>query len=58
MLGSRQSTKYKGLAKHNTLQYDLKSIRSLGAKLWNEIPVTIRSSSTKFCLKSMQKLTF
>ena len=39
------------LAKHNTLQYGLKSIRYLGEKSWNEILVTIRSSSSKFLFK-------
>ena len=40
---ARQSTRGDlFLASINTLQYGLKSIRYLGAKLWNELPITIK----------------
>ena len=53
---TRQSTRGDlFLTKLNTLQYGLKSIRYLGAKLWNEIPATIRISSSKFLFKKRLK---
>ena len=53
---TRQSTRGDlFLTKLNTLQYGLKSIRYLGAKQWNEIPATIRISSSKFLFKKRLK---
>ena len=39
------------LARKNTLQYGLNSIRYRGAKLWNEIPVELRNSHSKASFK-------
>ena len=36
------------LIRKNTLRYGLGLIRYLGAKLWNELPKEIRTSSSKF----------
>ena len=46
------------LANINTSQYGLKSIRYLGAKLWNELPTAIRTSSSKFSFKKSLKHHF
>ena len=35
------------LARKITLTYGLQSLRYLGAKLWNDIPVEIRNTCTK-----------
>ena len=43
------------LVQRNTLQYGLRSIRYTGAKLWNGLPKTIRSLSSKFLLKKHLK---
>ena len=56
---TRQSTRGDlFLAKTNTLQYGLKSIRYLGAKLWNELPAAIRTSSSKLLFKRHLKAHF
>ena len=46
------------LAQKNTLQYGLNSIRYKGAKLWNEIPVELRSSYSKASFKIKVKMYF
>ena len=46
------------LANINTSQYGLKSIRYLGAKLWNELPIALRTSTAKFTFKKSLKLHF
>ena len=56
---TRQSTRGDVfLANINTSQYDLKSIRYLGAKLWNELPIAIRTSRSKFTFKKSLKFHF
>ncbi len=44
------------LGNKNTLQYGLKSLRYLGAKLWNDIPVEIRSIRLKHSFKMQLKI--
>ena len=46
------------LVKIDTLQYGLKSIRYLEAKLWDELSLTIRLSSSEFIFKKHQKAHF
>ena len=46
------------LANINTSQYGLKSIQYLGAKLWNELPIAIRTSPLKFTFKKSLKFHF
>ena len=56
---TRQSTRGDlFLANINTSQYGLQSIRYLGAKLWNELPITIRTSPSKFAFTKSLKLHF
>ena len=56
---TRQSTRGDlFLANINTSQYGLKSIRYLGAKLWNELPIALRTSPSKFSFKKSLKLHF
>ena len=43
------------LANINMSQYDLKSIRYLGAKLWNELTIAIRTFPSKFTFKKSLK---
>jgi len=40
------------LIRKNTLRYGLGSIRYLGAKLWNELPREIRTSSSRFIFQN------
>ena len=44
------------LISRNTLWYGLGSIRYLGAKLWNELPKEIRTSSSRFIFKKITKI--
>ena len=37
--------------KKNTLQFGLRSIRYMGAKLWNDLPLEVRNSTSKFLFK-------
>ena len=46
------------LANINTSQYGLKLIRYLGAKLRSELPITIRTSPSKFAFKMSLKFHF
>ena len=46
------------LANINTSQYGLKSIRYLGATLWNELPIAIRTSPSKFSFKKSLQIHF
>ena len=39
------------LTQKNSLQYGLRSIRYLGAKMWNDLPGEIRNSASKFSFK-------
>ena len=56
---TRQSTRGDlFLANINTSKYGLKSIRFLGAKLWNELPIALRTSQSKFTFKKSVKLHF
>ena len=56
---ARQSTRGNMfLANINTSQYGSKSIRYLGAKLWNELPIPLRTSPSKFAFKKSLKLHF
>ena len=41
-----------------SLQYGLKSIQYLGAKLWNELPVELRNASSKTFFKTKLKSYF
>ena len=40
----------------NSLQYGLKSIRYLGAKLWNALPVELRNAPSKILFKRKLKI--
>ena len=40
----------------NTLQFGLRSIRYMGAKLWNDLPLEVRNSTSKFLFKRKLKL--
>ena len=40
----------------NSLQYGLKSIRYLGAKLWNMLPVELRNAPSKISFKAKLKV--
>ena len=43
--GSRQATRNDIFLTHkNTTQYGIRSFRNFGAKMWNDIPVGIKSS--------------
>ena len=44
------------LYRMNSLQYGLKSIRYLGAKLWNTLPVDLRNAPSKVSFKKQLKL--
>ena len=44
------------LSRMNSLQYGLKSIRYLGAKLWNALPVEIRNAPSKISFKKQLKI--
>ena len=46
------------LANINTSQYGMYSIRYLGAKVWNGLPITIRTSPSNFIVKKSLKLHF
>ena len=43
------------LAHKNSLQYGLKSIRYMGAKMWNDLPVELRNSPSKHSFKTHLK---
>ena len=43
------------LAHKNSLQYGLKSIRYMGAKMWNDLPVELRNSPSKHSFKTNLK---
>ena len=56
---TRQSTRGDlFLANINTSLYGLKSIRYLGAKLWNELLTAIRTSTSKFSFKKSLQFHF
>ena len=44
------------LSRMNSLQYGLKSIRYLGAKLWNALPVEFRNAPSKISFKKQLKI--
>ena len=44
------------LFRRNSLQYGLKSIRYLGAKLWNTLPIELRNSPSKTSFKVKLKI--
>ena len=44
------------VSRKNSLQYGLKSIRYLGAKLWNTLPVEIRNAPSKISFKTRLKI--
>ena len=44
------------IEKKNTLQFGLRSIRCMGAKLWNDLPLEVRNSTSKFLFKRKVKL--
>ena len=46
------------MSRKNSLQYGLKSIRYLAAKLWNELPVELRNASSKTLFKTKLKSYF
>ena len=46
------------LAHKNSVQYGLKSIRYMGAKMWNDLPVELRNSPSKHSFKKHLKHTF
>ena len=39
------------LVRKNTVQYGVKSIQYMGATLWNNLPVELRHSTSKFSFK-------
>ena len=43
------------MSQKNSLQYGLRSLRYLGAKLWNALPADIRNAPSKFSFKSKLK---
>ena len=43
------------LAHKNSLKYGLKSIRYMGAKMWNDLPVELRNSPSKHSFKKHLK---
>ena len=43
------------ISRINSLQYGLKSIRYLGAKLWNSLPVELRNAPSKISFKKQLK---
>ena len=44
------------MSQKNSLQYGLKSIRYLGAKLWNALPVELRNAPSKISFKAKLKI--
>ena len=44
------------MSRKNSLQYGLKSIRYLGAKLWSTLPVEIRNAPSKISFKTRLKI--
>ena len=44
------------LSRMNSLQYGLKSIRYLGAKLWNALPVEFQNAPSKISFKKQLKI--
>ena len=44
------------LFRKNSFQYGLKSIRYLGAKLWNSLPVELRNAPSKLSFKKQMKI--
>ena len=44
------------ISRINSLQYGLKSIRYLGAKLWNSLPVELRNAPSKISFKKQLKI--
>ena len=44
------------MSQKNSLQYGLKSIRYLGAKLWNASPVELRNAPSKISFKAKLKI--
>ena len=46
------------LLRKNSSQYGLKSIRYLGAKLWNSLPVELRNAPSEVSFKTKMKFTY
>ena len=46
------------LTRQNSLQYGLKSLRYLGAKLWNTLPAELRNAPSKISFKAKLKTYF
>ena len=44
------------LTHRNSFRYGLKSIRYMGAKMWNDLPVEIRNSPSKYSFKNNLKI--
>ena len=44
------------LSRKNSFQYGLKSIRYLGTKLWNSLPVELRKAPSKVSFKTQMKI--
>ena len=44
------------MSRKNSLQYGLKSIQYLGAKLWNTLPVELRNAPSKASFKTKLKI--
>ena len=44
------------MSRKNSLQYCLKSIRHLGVKLWNTLPVELRNATSKISFKAKLKI--
>ena len=44
------------MSRKNSLQYGLKSIRYLGAKLWNTLPLELRNAPSKALFKTKLKI--
>ena len=49
---------YVFLTHKNSLQYGLKSICYMGAKMWNDLPEELRNSTSKYSFKKHLKNTF
>ena len=43
------------LVRKNTVQYGVKCIQYMGATLWNNLPVELRNSTSKFFFKKVKK---
>ena len=53
---ARQATRGNVFRNHkNSLQYGLKSIRYMGAEIWNDLQEILKNAATKFSFKNKLK---